>query len=492
MTASDADAIVVGAGPNGLAAAIVLARAGVRVLVVEAAPTIGGGTRTEELTLPGFEHDVCSAVHPLGVASPLMASLPLAEYGVEWIQPPLAMAHPLDSGHAVRFAHDLRETAAGLGEDGEAYRRLMEPFTVHWNDLAQDVLAPLRIPSHPWLLAQFGLTGIQSCTSLADRFARPETRAMLAGIAAHSIQPLTTPGTAAAAILLGVTGHVAGWPIARGGSTRISAAMAAYLETLGGRIVTGMQITSLDELPPARAVLLNLTPRQVVRIAGRWLPDRYRRQLSEFQYGPGIFKVDWALSGPVPWTAPECRDAGTVHLGGTLEQIAAGEEAVTRGLHPERPFVLVAQQSCFDPSRAPAGKQTLWAYCHVPAGSTVDMTSRIEAQIERFAPGFRDLVLARHTITSVELQAKNPNMVGGDIGAGANTLRQLFFRPTIRWNPYSTPVPGLYLCSASTPPGGGVHGMCGYHAALAVLGERFGASPSRELRYGRLAMSGDS
>ncbi len=485
----DADAIVVGSGPNGLAAAIVLARAGVSVVVVEGAPTIGGGTRTEALTLPGFSHDVCSAIHPLGVASPLMASLPLETYGVEWIQPTIAMAHALDGGRAARYAHDLAETAAELGSDGPAYRRLMEPFTTHWSALAHDVLAPVRIPSHPLLMARFGLTGIQSCTSLAERFARPETRAMLAGIAAHSIQPLSASGTAAAAILLGVTGHVAGWPIARGGSATITNAMAAYLTSLGGRIVTGTPIRRLNELPPARAVLLDLTPRQVLRVAGEWLPARYSKQLLEFEYGPGIFKVDWALSGPVPWTAPECNLAGTVHLGGTIEEVAASEEAVTRGRHAERPFVLVAQQSRFDASRAPAGQHTLWAYCHVPAGSTVDMTPRIEAQIERFAPGFRDLILARHTISSVELQAKNPNMVGGDIGAGANTLRQLIFRPTIRWNPYSTPVPGLYLCSASTPPGGGVHGMCGYHAAVAVLGDRFGVSPSREAYYGRPTVS---
>jgi phytoene dehydrogenase-like protein len=472
----DADAIVVGSGPNGLAAAIVLARAGVSVLVIEGAPTIGGGTRTEALTLPGFQHDVCSAVHPLGVASPMMASLPLESYGVEWVQPPVAMAHALDGGRAARFAHDLAETAAALGEDGPAYTRLMGPFTAHWSKLAQDVLAPLRVPSHPWLLARFGLTGIRSCTALASRFARPETRAMLAGIAAHSIQPLSAPGTAAAAILLAVTGHVAGWPVVRGGSERISEAMAAYLTSLGGRIVTGTPIASLDELPPSRAVLLDLTPRQVLQVAGGKLAGRYRDQLLQFRYGPGIFKMDWALSGPVPWSAPDCNLAGTVHLGGTLEEVAAGEAAVASGEHPDRPFVLVAQQSRFDPSRAPAGQQTLWAYCHVPAGSTVDMTSRIEAQIERFAPGFRDLILARHTITSVELQTKNPNMVGGDIGAGANTLRQLFFRPTVRWNPYSTPVPGLYLCSASTPPGGGVHGMCGYHAAVAALGDRFGVN----------------
>lgn len=467
------DAIVVGAGPNGLAAAVVLARAGLSVRVVEAAATIGGGTRTEQLTLPGFLHDVCSAIHPFAAASPFLSTLPLQSHGLEWIQPPVALAHPMDGEPPALLEQSLAATAGALGADEGSYRQLMEPFVRHWNDLAADTLAPVRVPAHPFLLARFGFVGARSFASLAKRFSRPTSRALLAGIAAHTIQPLSNAGTAAAAILLGAAAHCGGWPIARLGSASITTALASYFATLGGEVVTSTPIHSLSELPSARAILLDVTPQQLLRIAGDRLPAAYRRQLRHFQYGPGVFKVDWALAAPVPWRSPECARAGTLHLGGTYEEIAVSEKAVGRGEHPERPYVLVAQPSLFDPTRAPADSHTLWGYCHVPAGSTVDMLPRIEAQIERFAPGFRERVLARHTMNTAELEARNANLVGGDIGQGANSLRQLVFRPVMRWNPYSTPVHGLYLCSASTPPGAGVHGMCGYHAAKSALHEMF-------------------
>ncbi len=471
---SSVDAIVVGAGPNGLSAAIVLAQAGLSVRVIEAAATIGGGTRTEEITLPGFAHDICSAVHPFGAASPFLSTLPLQSHGLEWIEPPLALAHPFDHGSPAVLERSLAATATGFGPDERRYHRLMEMFVADWNKLAPDVFSSLRRPEHPFLLARFGVVGLRSASSLARRFSEAPTRALLGGIATHSVQPLNSAGTAAAAILLGAAAHRVGWPIPRSGSARIATALASYVTSLGGRIETGREIRSLQELPDSRAVLLDLTPRQILSVAGKQLPVAYRRGLERFHYGPGVFKVDWALAAPVPWRSPECDRAGTLHLGGTFEEIAASEQAVANGEHPERPFVLVAQPSRFDPTRAPAGSHTLWGYCHVPARSTVDMLPRIEAQIERFAPGFRERVLARHTLNTAELEARNSNLVGGDIASGANTLRQLLFRPVVRWNPYSTPVRGLYVCSASTPPGGGVHGMCGYHAAKTALREVFG------------------
>ena len=469
--ASGYDAVVVGAGPNGLAAAITLARAGRSVLVREAAATLGGGTRSEELTLPGFVNDVCSAVHPLVLGSPFFRSLPLAEHGLELVQPPAPLAHPLDGGDAVLLERSLEETAAGLGADGPAYRRLVGPLVEGWSRLEEAILGPiLSVPRHPLALAGFGLQALRPASQLARRrFSGGRARALFAGAAAHSIQAIERAGTSSFALVLLALGHVYGWPVARGGSQRIADALASYLCSLGGEIETGAPVDSLRELPAARAVLCDTTPHELVRIAGDRLPGRYRRSLERFRYGPGVFKLDYALDGPVPWAAPECARAATVHLGGTLAEVAASERAPGRGEHAERPYVLLAQASLFDPTRAPEGKHTVWAYCHVPNGSALDMTERIEAQIERFAPGFRDRILARSALGPAELERRNRNYVGGDINAGSADLRQLVARPALRLVPYATPVDGVYLCSSSTPPGGGVHGMCGHLAARAAL-----------------------
>jgi phytoene dehydrogenase-like protein len=464
-------AIVVGAGPNGLAAAVALARAGAVVTVHEAADRIGGGTRTEELTLPGYLHDVCSAVHPMGVGSPFFRELPLAEHGLEWVHPPVLLAHPFDDGTAALLHRTTEETAAGLGADGSAYRRLMDPFVRRWLPLMQEALAPpLRIPRRPLLMARLGRLGLQSAVGLSRRhFRRDRARSFFLGIAAHAILPLDRSPTAAFGLMLAAAGHGAGWPVARGGSRAISSALASLLRSMGGRIRTGSPVRDVDDLERADAYLLDLTPRQVVEVAGHRLPSRYRERLEAYRYGPGVFKVDWALSEAIPWKAAECRLAGTLHLGGDGASIARSAEAAARGQVHGEPFVLLAQPSLFDPSRAPAGRHTAWAYCHVPHGSTRDMTAAVEDQVERFAPGFRDTIMARHTFNTAQLQAHNANMVGGDVNAGIQDLRQFLFRPVPRLDPYSTPAPGLYLCSASTPPGGGVHGMCGYHAARSVL-----------------------
>jgi phytoene dehydrogenase-like protein len=468
------DAVVVGSGPNGLAAAIAIAQAGKSVLVLEARETIGGGCRSAELTLPGFVHDVCSAIHPLGLGSPFFKTLPLGDHGLEWIHPPAPVAHPLDDGTAVVVERSVDETAAGLGPDAAAYRRLMGPLAAEWDALAPELLAPLHVPRRPLILARFGLKAIRSASSLAKaRFRGERARAVFAGIAGHSILPLERTATAAIGLVLGALTHAVGWPLPRGGSRRIAEALAAHLRSLGGEIRTGSPVESMDALPAARAVLCDVTPRQLLALAGDRLRGRYRRALERYRYGPAAFKLDFALSGTIPWKAAACARAATVHLGGTLEEIAASEAAVARGEHPERPFVLLVQPSLFDTSRAPAGRHTAWAYCHVPNGSTVDVRARIEAQIERFAPGFRDLVLARSVLTPARLQEQNPNYVGGDINGGAQDLGQMFTRPAARIVPYSTPVRGLYICSSSTPPGGGVHGMCGYHAARAALRELF-------------------
>jgi phytoene dehydrogenase-like protein len=465
------DAVVVGAGPNGLAAAIELARNGRSVHLIEGADSVGGGTRTQELTLPGYRHDVCSAVHPLALGSPFLRTLPLEKFGLTLIQPETQVAHALDGGVAVALQRSLEETAERLGVDARAYRSLVGTFAREWDRLAEFVLAPpTRLPHAPLLAARFGGLGAAPAElSARVRFRTPEARALLAGMAAHAMRPLGAPGTTAFALLFLTLGHACGWPVARGGSQEITAAMRAYLESLGGTVEVGTQITALQELPPARAVLFDVSPRQLLAICGDALPARYRRALARYRYGPGVFKLDYALSGAVPWSAPACRDAGTVHVGGTLEEIVASERAVARGEHPDRPFVLVAQQSQLDPTRAPAGRHTFWAYCHVPNGSAVDMTDAIERQIERFAPGFGDLVLARSTRGPAALEADNPNCVGGDIAGGLASLWQVFARPTLRANPYATPNPKLLLCSASTPPGGGVHGMCGFHAARTAL-----------------------
>jgi phytoene dehydrogenase-like protein len=463
------DAVVVGSGPNGLAAAITLARAGRSVLVVEAAETIGGGVRSAELTLPGFVHDVCSAIHSLAKASHFFRELPLAEYGLELVDPPAPLAHPLDDGTAVVLERSVGETAAGLGPDAEAYRKLMAPLVERSGKLEPFLLGRSPFPRRPLAAARFALLGLRSAVGLADRFEGERARALVAGLAAHSIQDLYRSPTASFGLVLGLFAHTHGWPLVRGGSQRLADALASYLRSLGGEIETGRRVESVDELPQSEVRMLDVTPRQVLRVAGHRLPGRYLRALRRYRYGPGVFKVDWALAGPLPWRAEGCERAATIHVGGTLEEIAASERAVWRGEVSERPFVLVAQQSLFDPTRAPDGKQTLWAYCHVPNGSKVDMTERIESQIERFAPGFRELVLERSIRGPAEIERENENYVGGDIAGGVQDLRQLYTRPAIRLNQYSTPVDGLYICSSSTPPGGGVHGLCGYYAAQSAL-----------------------
>ena len=470
MPSADYDAVVVGSGPNGLAAAITLARAGCSVLVVEAAETIGGGLRSQPLTLPGFVHDVCAAIHPLAAASPFFRSLPLAEHGVTWIEPDAPLAHPFDDGRTLLLERSLRHTSAGLGTDGLAYVDLMAPLVRHWESLMDMLLGPLRMPRYPLLLARFGLSGIRSAQDLArGKFTGEGTRALFAGLAAHAVLPLDKRPTAAFGLVLAILGHAVGWPLVSGGSQRLADAMVSYLKSLGGEIQANAPVNSVDELPASRVVLLDVTPRQVLRLAGHRLPNSYRRQLERYRYGPGVFKMDWALDAPIPWRAEACRRAATVHLGGTLDEIADAEQAAFRGQHGERPFVILAQPSVFDDTRAPAGRHTAWAYCHVPHGSKVDMSERIESQIERFAPGFRARILARHVMAPAALEHYNSNYVGGDIGGGVQDLRQLFTRPALRLMPYATPDNRLFICSASTPPGGGVHGMGGYFAAQTAL-----------------------
>jgi phytoene dehydrogenase-like protein len=470
MTRERYDAVVVGSGPNGLSAAITLARRGKSVMVLEARDSVGGGCRSAQLTLPGFTHDVCSAVHPLALASPVFRALSLERYGVEFVHPEAPLAHPLDGGEAVVVGRSLDETAARLGADGEAYRRLLGPLVASFDHIVADTLGPIRLPRHPIAAARFGIHALRSATSLARaRFRGERAAAVFAGMAAHSMLPLETRATAAYGLVLAMAAHAVGWPFVRGGSQRLADALAAHLRDLGGEIEVGRRVDSIAALPPARAYLFDVTPRQLVNIAGDALPSGYRRRLERYRYGPGVFKVDFALSEPIPWAAAACGRAGTVHLGGTLEEIAATEREVARGGVPARPYVLLAQPSLFDSSRVPAGKHTAWAYCHVPSGSTVDMREVITAQIERFAPGFRDVVLAAHTLNAHELEAYNANYVGGDINGGVQDLRQLFTRPVPRVNPYATPNPRIFICSSSTPPGGGVHGLCGHFAARAVL-----------------------
>ena len=463
--------MIVGSGPNGLSAAVRLAQAGVGVTVIEAKETLGGGTRTQELTLPGFQHDVCSAIHPLGAASPFFRSLPLEQHGLHWIEPEIAVAHPFDDGSALALVRSINETAGSLGSDGPAYRRLFEPLAEGWHDLAPAILGPiLRLPRHPWLLSRFGLNAVRSATGLADSvFSRPQTRALFAGLAAHANARLDRPLTASAGLVMGAAGHVVGWPLAAGGSAHITGALASLLRSLGGETVTGRRVGSLADLPDADAVLFDLTPRQMVAIAGSELSDGYQRSVRNFRHGPAVFKLDYALDGPIPWTASECQRAGTVHLGASIEEISQSEAAIAEGRTPGRPFVILAQQSLFDPSRAPGGKHTAWAYCHLPRGSEEDMQDRIEAQIERFAPGFRDLILARHVMGPAALEQYNENYFGGDIAAGASDGLQLLLRPNRRLSPYTTSSRRLFICSASTPPGGGVHGMCGFNAAMTAL-----------------------
>ena len=467
---SSYDAVIVGSGPNGLAAAIRLAEAGASVLVLEAKDRPGGGMRTGEITLPGFRHDLCSAAHPMGILSPYLATLPLDRHGLRWVTPKASVAHPLDDRPAVLLYESLAATAEQLGVDARAYTRLIEPFLHAPHELLKDALAPLGIPDHPFLMLRFGLRAIRSATGLAGQWFRDDAaKALFAGCAAHSILPLERPLTAALGLMFALTGHVTPWPVAEGGSESIARALVGYLESLGGRVVSESPVRSVGDLPPAKVYLFDTSPKQLAEIAGDVLPDRYTRRLSKYRYGPGAFKLDWALDGPIPWSDPRCLEASTVHLGGTIEEIAAAEAAVWRGEHPDRPYVLLCQQSQFDPSRAPSGKHTGYAYCHVPSGSTEDLTDVIEDQVERFAPGFKDIVLARHTMNTAFFEGHNANYVGGAITGGVADLGQLFTRPVARLDPYSTPNPKVFICSASTPPGGGVHGMCGFHAASSAL-----------------------
>lgn len=451
--------MVIGSGPNGLAAAILLARAGRRVVVHEAGAQIGGAARSSELTLPGFLHDVCSAIHPMALASPCFELFPLAQHGLEWIHPPAPLAHPLDDGTAVMLEHSIADTARGLGSDGAAWASLMRPLAAAWPELRRDVLSMPAIPRHPFAMARFGLHAIRPARSLARSLFRGEpARALLAGLAAHSLLPLDAPASSAIGLVLGICAHAGGWPMPRGGSQKISGALASYFRSLGGEIVTASPVTAL---PGAPLTFCDIGPRQFLAMAGPQLPAGFRRSLESFRYGPGVFKMDWALDAPIPWRARECARAGTVHLGGTLDEIAQWEAHYT-GL----PYVLVAQPSLFDSTRAPRAQHTAWAYCHVPNGSTEDMSGVIERQMERFAPGFTSRILARHAMTPADLERRNANLIGGDINGGSAQLSQLFLRPTRRL--YRTPLRGVYFCSASTPPGGGVHGMCGYNAVRAV------------------------
>lgn len=472
-TRKDFDAVVVGSGPNGLAAAITLQQAGLSVLLMEGKNEIGGGMRSAELTLPGFIHDICSAIHPMAAASPFFSSLSLADHGLKYIYPSIAAAHPFDDGGAALLQGNVRETARQLGADESAYISLMEPVVKSWPLIDEDVLAPLHFPKKPFHMAQFGLKALQPATLLSKRFKTKEAKGLWAGMAAHSIQPLSNLTTSAIGLVLMAAGHLKGWPMPEGGSQSIANALASYFVSIGGKIETGFFVRSLRHLPSSQAVLFDVTPSQLLTIAGYRFSSFYQSQLERYRYGMGVFKVDWALDDAIPFKNGACKKAGTLHLGNTFEEIATGEKETSMGRHPNKPFVLLAQQSVFDSSRAPEGKHTAWAYCHVPNGSKRDMTEIIEAQVERFAPGFKDRILARHTMNTDQIEQYNPNYVGGDINGGIADIGQLFTRPALRYSPYRTSAKGLYICSSSTPPGGGVHGMCGYHAARRALKDIF-------------------
>ncbi|WP_442589259.1 phytoene desaturase family protein [Pedobacter sp. AW31-3R] len=467
------DAIVVGSGPNGLSAAIAMQRAGLSVLLVEGKDVIGGGLRTSELTLPGFKHDVCSAVHPMALASPYFSSLPLQVHGLTYIDPNIPAAHPLDDGTAAVLYRSLSETANSLGTDKQVYLDLIEPVVLNWSKLVGSLLSPLRFPKYPIPLAKFGLNALQSATMISQRFSTEKARALWGGMAAHSIQPLHNLTTAAIGMVLSAVGHIHGWPIPKGGSQSIASALESYFISLGGTVQTGFMVSDLNQLPPSKTVLLDVTPKQLQLIAGKALSKIYNWQLENYRYGMGVFKVDWALSEMVPFKAKEARQAGTIHLGNTFEEIAQSEQYSSKGQITKSPYVLMAQPSVFDSTRAPSGKHTAWAYCHVPHGSITDMTAIIENQVERFAPGFKDVIIGKHTMNTQQLNVYNPNYIGGDINGGILDIGQLYTRPALRYSPYRTSKKGLYICSSSTPPGGGVHGMCGYHAARQALSDMF-------------------
>lgn len=473
MKKTEFDAVVIGSGPNGLAAAITLQRAGLSVLIVEGEKTTGGGLRSKALTLPGFVHDVCSAIHPLAAVSPFFNSLPLVRYDCSFIYPPTAAAHPFDDGTAALLKPSPEETAQSLGVDEKTYLRIIYSVLKKWSQIGADLLGPLHFPKHPQAMASFGWNALRTASHFTNKFDYFSAKGLWAGMAAHGMQPLNHRSTSAIALVLLATAHLQGWPVVQGGSQSIARALTAYFTDLGGKIETDFYVRSLQQLPSARAILFDTGPRQLLEIAGHRLSSLYKWQLQKFRYGMGVYKIDWALDAPVPFKSAACCQAGTVHIGNTFEEIASSEQATWEGSHPEQPFVILAQQSLFDTSRAPEGKHTAWAYCHVPRGSEIDMTERIERQVERFAPGFRDCILARHAMNTAQLEAYNGNYVGGDINGGVADLRQLFTRPALRFSPYRTSAKGLYICSASTPPGGGVHGMCGYHAARKVLKDIF-------------------
>lgn len=473
MTKRDYDAVVVGSGPNGLAAAVALQRSGLSVLLLEAKDIVGGGLRSAPLTLPGFTHDVCSAVHPLAAASPFFKTLPLAQHGLEFIYPTLPAAHPFDDGTAAVLHSSVEQTAQQLNEDKDAYLDLIKPLATDWPQIAVDVLGPLCFPKHPLAMARFGFRALKSAAQTAKRFRTEKAKGLWAGMAAHSIQPLANAATSAVAFVLLITGHRNGWPIPKGGADAIAKALASYFTSIGGRVETGFYVRSLGQLPSAHAVLFDVTPKQLLEIAGHKFSPLYQGQLQRYRYGAGVFKIDWALDDAIPFTAAECRQAGTVHLGNRFKEIAASEKLTAKGSHPEKPFVLLAQQSLFDNTRAPQGKHTAWAYCHVPNGSQLDMTAAIENQVERFAPGFKETIIGRHVMNTAQMEEYNANYIGGDINGGAMSIGQLFTRPALRLSPYRTSAKGLYLCSSSTPPGGGVHGLCGYYAARRALKDVF-------------------
>ena len=471
--ATDYDVIVVGAGPNGLAAAITIQRAGFSVLLVEGKDHIGGGVESAELTLPGFVHDVCSAIYPLGADSPFFNSIPLKQHGLEFIYPPVAATHPFNNGTAVSLYHSIDQTAERLLDDANNYKKIILPFVEAWSKLRNEILAPFHFPKHPFTMLQFGLKGMSSAENLAKRFHTKQARGLWAGMAAHSMQSFSKSITSAIGLIMLITGHCKCWPLPKGGASSITKALSSYFLSLGGKIETSFFVRSLKQLPSSKAILFDVTPRQLMQIAGENFSRVYRWQLKRFRYGPGVFKIDWALDAPIPFAAKECSQAGTIHLGNSFEEIALSEQLVSEGKHPDAPFVLLAQQSLFDTSRAPSKKQTAWAYCHVPNGSEVDMTEAIEKQVDRFAPGFRDLIIARHSFNTKQLEEHNENYIGGDISGGMMNAMQLFTRPALRFSPYRTSAKGIYICSASTPPGGGVHGMCGYHAARRALRDIF-------------------